>query len=828
MSKVRLYIPSMFHRRVLLLVIVCVSTLIMLSGRLGYMTIVEGAEARAQAEQRLVTTTWLPTTRGRILDRKGRVIAGDRASYNIAIDYRILAGQWVYEGRDGRWYGMEMRSYATRLARRANPGLWETLPEIEQQRVIDLFESALKVRVARMERDIIMISGIDPADYQQRKREILERVGAMKEQHYDRVYTRRVEEYERTGRIPGEQELARFHRMASEPIAEEHAAHTIVPDISDELGFAVLRMIAKQSPIVTEGVEPGVLESLTIPVYPGVKVVDATARLTPYETLPITIDRSGFPPPLRSEEPVTILTQGVGRQLLGRIDDGLYLEDIQRRADAIEQDDALRARSLTSKGTDRGRYFTGDRVGRTGIEQAFEHELRGLRGVRIENLQTGEVEDIDPAYGRDVHLSIDIMLQARVRALLDPSVGLARVQPWHQNEQPQYTPVGTNLDAGVVVLDIATGEVLAMVSTPIPAITESEWNMLGVNTDADRRLYETIHAPWVNKAIAKPYPPGSVAKALILTEAAKRGAYTQGERIHDRGYLLDNQPNKFRSWIYKQYDGAYGGHSDQLGRDLDGIDALMVSSNVFFYTLGRRLGPQGIAKSYQDYHVGRPYELGIGTEWAGSIGRFNGPNDGSDVNLDEATLMGIGQGPITWTPLHAADAMATLARAGVSITPSIVRDGLAPDVRDIGIPSWAVRDALEGLRQVVENRQFGTGRAIAYEQLGPERVAIFNHPGITVWGKTGTATAPPLMFDPDETPEGNGPQEPRIVRMGDHSWYVTLVAPEGESPKYAIAVIAEYAGSGGKVSGPINNEIIRALIEEGYLPRVEPPTRTGA
>jgi cell division protein FtsI/penicillin-binding protein 2 len=132
------------------------------------------------------------------------------------------------------------------------------------------------------------------------------------------------------------------------------------------------------------------------------------------------------------------------------------------------------------------------------------------------------------------------------------------------------------------------------------------------------------------------------------------------------------------------------------------------------------------------------------------------------------------------------------------------------------------------LRQVVENRQFGTGRAIAYEQLGPERVAIFNHPGITVWGKTGTATAPPLMFDPDETPEGNGPAEPRIVRMGDHSWYVTLVAPEGESPKYAIAVIAEYAGSGGKVSGPINNEIIRALIEEGYLPRVDPLTRPGA
>lgn len=824
MSSIRHLIPSMFHRRILLLVLLCIVALLMLSGRLGYMTVVEGAEARALAEQRLVTTTWLPTTRGRILDRKGRVIAGDRASYNIELDYRILQGQWVYIGRDGRRYGIPMRSYATRLARRANPDIWETLPEAEQAKVIDRFERALRARVDRMQRDLIAISGIDPDDYAQRKSEILNRVGAMKQQFSDRAYQRELGKFERTGRIPSESDLERFRRIANQPIAEEQATHTIIPDIPDELGFAVLRMIAKEEPIVSEGVNPALLESLSVPLYPGLTVEDATTRLTPFETMPISIDRTGFPPPLRAPDPITIRAEGVGRQLLGRIDDGLYAEDSQRRVEALERDDELRARSLTSRGTDRGRYFPGDRVGRTGIEKSFEHTLRGLRGVRIENLQTGEVEEIPPDHGRDVQLSIDIMLQARIRALLDPAIGLTRVQEWHQNEQPLYTPVGTELDAGVVVLDIATGEILSMVSTPAPALTESEWKARGVNTDLQRRLYEKIHAPWVNKAIAKPYPPGSVAKALILTEAAKRGVYQQGDRIHDRGYLLDGQPNKFRSWIYKMYDGAYGGHSDQLGRDLDGVDALMVSSNVFFYTLGRQLGPERIALAYQDFHVGRPYELGIGTEWPGSIGQFNGPNDGSDVLLDEATLMGIGQGPISWTPLHAADALATIARAGVSITPSIVRDGYAPDVRDIAIPSWAVREALQGLRQVVENRQFGTGRAITYEQLGPERVPIFNTPGITVWGKTGTATAPPLLFDPDQTTEGNGPEEPRIVRMGDHSWYVTLVAPEGESPKYAIAVIVEYAGSGGKVSGPINNEIIRALVEEGYLPRVDPET----
>ncbi|MFG0246304.1 MAG: penicillin-binding transpeptidase domain-containing protein [Phycisphaerales bacterium JB052] len=818
MPKVRFYIPSMFHRRLLLLGTLCVLALLLLSSRLGYMTIVDGAQARIDAERRLVTETWLPTTRGSIYDRKGRVLAGDRASYDIALHYRVLEGKWVYQDGAGRWRWTEMRTYATRLAQRANPDIWDTLPEDEQTSVIDRFESSLRARVQRMERDLIAMSGMEPSEFQKRKQDILDRVGAMKREIADRAYQRELAQFERTGRVPSEDDLDRFRRIANQPIAEEETTHTIIPDVHDELGFAVLRQIARSEPIISDGIQASVRQALSVPVYPGLSVSDTTARLTPYDTLPISIDRRSFPPPLQSPDPVTINTQGVARILLGRVDDGLYAEDVRRRKDALLYDDQMRARSLTESGRDRGRYMPGDRVGRTGIEHAFEHTLRGLRGVRTENMQTGEVLEVAPEPGQDVHLSIDIMLQARIRALLDPSLGLARVQPWHNNEQPLYTPTGTDLDAGVIVLEVATGEILAMVSTPLPP-DEGDWASLGVTNDMEQRLYNLIHAPWVNKAIAKPYPPGSVAKAFILTEAAKRGLYTPGERIEATGHLLPNQPNKFRSWIYKQHNIT---HYQQLGRHPDGVDALMVSSNVFFFTLGRRLGPERIAEAYRDFHVASPYNLGVGSEWPGSIGPFGGPNDGSDINLDEATLMSIGQGPITWTPLHAADAMATLARAGIAITPSIVRDGRAPEIRDIAIPSWVVNESLEGLHQVVSNEQFGTGRAIRYESLGTEAVPIFNAPGIRVWGKTGTATAPALVFDPDETEEANGPAEPRVVRMGDHSWYVTLVAPEGESPKYAIAVIVEYAGSGGRVSGPINNQIIHALIDEGYLPNNEP------
>lgn len=819
MSKLQVFIPSMFHRRLLLLGTLCMLALLLLSARLGYMTIEQGEAALAEARKLLINETWLPTTRGSIMDRKGRILAGDRASYDIALHYRVLEGKWVYKDNAGRWRWRELRSQATRLAQRANPETWDNLPRSQQTAIIDRFESALRQRIQRMEQDLIAISGMSREEFEGRKQSVLDRVGAIKRDFTERTFRKELAQFERTGRVPSEEDLDRFRRIANQPIREEEAVHTIIPDVPDQLGFAVLRQLARRAPVVSENITPALREAVNEPLYPGLDVIDATDRITPYDTIPISIDRSTLPPPLQSPDPVTITTEGVARILLGRVDDGLYEEDVSRRARAIASDPQLRERSLDETGRDLGKYLPGDRVGRTGIERAFEHTLRGLRGLRVENLQTGDVKDIDPIPGGDVNLSIDIMLQARIRALLDPALGLTRVQPWHENEQPLYTPVGTDLDAGVVVLDVATGEILAMVSTPLPP-DEDDWETLGVNTETEKRLYNLIHSPWVNKAIAKPYPPGSVAKAFILTEAAKRGEYSPGQRIEATGHLLPNQPDKFRSWIFKQNPGVT--HFDQLGRHPDGVDALMVSSNVFFFTLGRRLGPERIAQAYRDYHVGTPYGLGVGTEWPGSIGAFNGPNDGSDINLDEATLMGIGQGPVTWTPLHAADAMATLARSGIAITPSVIRDGSAPEVRDIAIPSWAVKEALDGLHEVVSNRRFGTGRAIRYESLGPEPVPIFNATGIKVWGKTGTATAPALVFDPDKTDDGDGPLEPRVVRAGDHSWFVTLVAPEGESPQYAIAVIVEYAGSGGRVSGPINNQIIHALIDEGYLPDLEP------
>ncbi len=817
MFRLTKYIPSMFHRRVLLLGVLVIGSFLLLTLRLGWMTLGEnGIRARGEAGKRLVRETWLPTVRGTIYDRKGRVLAGDRASYDIAVDYRVLAGKWVYEDRHGSLRGADFDWYANRLARRHNAEVWDMLDASQQREIAASFESALRDRVDAMYRAISEQTGTPIEELLDRRDEIVARVSKIKAGYTRRTRQAELDKHAQRGHVPTEEDLKRVERIASQPIVEEVRAHTLVADVSDEIGFWFIRQGVRKTPLVAsvDG-ESGGGQTL-VSVLPGLSVVDATARIYPYRELQVRISRSSFPPPLQSDVFETLTVVDVGSMILGSVRPGIQAEDVYRRQRALESDDLLRARSTTEKGTDRGQYMYNDRIGRSGIERSYEDHLRGLRGVSVENRQTGEAREIGSTPGLDVHLTLDIMLQARIRAILDPRLGLTRVQPWHHNEEPTM-PIGTALDAGVIVLEVATGDILAMVTTPVPP-SDGDWTRFGVRSEVEKRRYEKIHTPFIHRAIAMPYPPGSVAKAIVLTGAAKYGVYEQGERIEATGYLLPNQPNKYRSWIWKQNPGVT--HAMQLGREPDDVDALMVSSNVFFFTLGRRLGAQGITKTYQDFGVGKRYDLGVGYEWGGSIGRFGGPGDGSDLSLDDATLMGIGQGPVTWTPLHAADAFATLARQGYHIKPKLIRDGRAPTVTDLDLPGWSVRDALEGLRQVVSNVEFGTGRAIKYDEFGAA-VPIFNVPGISLWGKTGTATAPAIVFDPDEVGDENGPIEPMVVRKGDHSWFVTLVGREGGEPEYAIAVVVDYAGSGGRVSGPINNQIIHALVEEGYLPRVD-------
>jgi len=773
----------MFHRRLALLGLSLLIPATAMGLQLGRLTIAEGAALRAEAESRLVRRSWTPTVRGRILDRHGRVLAHDAPSYDIEVSFESISGAWA-ERMSGAY---TRRRYAEE---------WPKLSPGERAALIARYRTVYEAHAERGWAVLAEQAGISVSELESRRARVSGRVSSMFRAVSDARRRQELEAAMARGRELTTQTHAEIERRATRPIQEQRASHALVHRVPDEVGFAFMRLAERQV-ILSELAAEGVPASLiTVPTVPGLTVSGAGDRRYPFETVTVEINRGTLPSPLRGEGFQSITVDGVLNHVLGWVAPTNRDEDVlSRRAAALERDPALRARAQTGDGVDRGWYRSGDVAGRAGVEFATEHELRGLRGLRTVYLENNESSEVAPEPGRDVVLTIDAMLQARVQAIMSPELGLAVKQDWHSSEN-ETIPDGTALAGAAVVLDIDTGEILAMVSTPTYTRAEFRDDPQGV-------LNDEVGRPMTNRAASVPYQPGSIVKPLLFAEAVTRGHARADERIECTGHFLPNRRDVMRCWIYRPRFGL-ATHTDRFGGPLDAAESLMVSCNIFYYTIGQRLGRAGIERAYRALGVGAPLGLGLGLEHPGRIGPGG---NASALEPSDPIFLGIGQGPIDWTPVHAAEAYATLARGGVRMKPRILNDGSFPEVEELRWDPRAVEIAIRGLHMAVHDRR-GTGNHIVfagrYENL-------FNAPGVTLWGKTGTAQASPLVVTDPET------NERRVELAGEHSWFVIVVGPEGGSPRYAIAVVMEYAGSGGRVSGPIANQIVHALRAEGYL-----------
>ncbi len=792
---IRKTIPSMFHRRLVLQWLLLCAVMVALIARLAQITLIEGEQRLANAETRLVRRTWSPTIRGKILDREGRVLAMDRPSYGVSVSFSVLDGSWA-------------ESQGRRLARRVYPDRWLEADEAGRAALAEPFTDQYRGVVARAFDRIAEETRTDPGELRTRIDAVVRRVGRMRLAVAEARRNRLIEQHLAGGRGLTAEDEARLAEAAVTEIAEERQSHVIVPDLPDDAAFAMRRMLSRRVPIRVPNLDSAsgptptgspIEESVYTDLLPGVSLKDATDRVRPFDVIEVGVDRSTLPGPMKREGIETVRVTGVGRHVLGTLRTRLYPEDRLARRAAAATPGIGSERWLTESGEDRGKYIPGDPIGSSGIERAHEHELRGLRGLTTVRLDTGERWSAEPEPGRDIRLTIDAMLQARIRAAMEPSVGLTTVQPWHGDGG---VTLGETLAGAAVVLDIDTGHVLAMVSTPSPQ-GDARWD-----ESPEESRYPAFLDPHVNRAMAVPYPPGSIVKPLMLSEAAARGFYRMDRGIVCTGHLLDDRTDVYRCWIYKRNPGVT--HST-TGEPVRAAESVKYSCNIFYYELGRRIGPTEMVSIYADFGVGTGFDLGVGRAWPGKVGPVAGPGDGSDLGISDSILMAMGQGPVTWTPLHAANAYATLARGGAVVPPTIIDDGRGPSVTgQARMSPAAVEAALEGLFGSV-NERGGTGSTIGFAE---GRENIFNAPGVRVWGKTGTAQAPNLTMDPD----GPGPEAARVVRSGDHAWFGVLVGPEGDAPRYAVSVLIEYGGSGGRVAGPVANQIVHALIAEGYLP----------
>lgn len=783
-------IPSMFHRRLLLLAGVSCVLMALLAAQTARLTTGSEREDRREIlRKHLEKADYTPTSRGRIFDRKQRRLAEDRPGWNVAVSFRVLSGHWAY---------VKAREAAQRDVGRSD---WRDLSAQEQDDLARAYVKPYLLQIESLKVTLAELGRVSPDKVEARQREVVRWVQKMAANATASRRKDRVKVLKKSG----ESADLPWAEVYVE-VAEEFQSHPVLYDVAPDTITWIDRFIAK-----------AIQEQQAHPDRPGeyevwleVTPQRVRQRIYPWESRTFALDRSTFPGPLQNDRPLVTTVDGIGRHILGSLrpinkEDSLW----DRRPFYV------RDTPDTPRRVDLAGYRPNDPIGRFGVESSMESTLRGTRGLRVTHLDTGDTETVAPLRGQDVHLTIDIQLQMRLQALMshDPDIGLMRSQPWHKaghdpTHHPQNPQLGDPLNGAAVVLDIDNGEVLAAVSVPHLTLDRLENHSTELYADHDNR-------PTLFRPTAYRYDPGSTNKPLVLAAAITDGILGPDESLDcSLGLLWPNSPNRFRDWIYRPDQGRH-----QTFGQIDGVQAVAVSSNVFFGQVAQRFGKQmsfnRLAWWFNQYGFGRRLGSGLPQEIAGNL-----PGPDTPVTESDAAYMAIGEGKVAVTPLQVAQAHATLARGGLFIPPTFIQDQSRPAPRQTQHLhlSPAARDrALRGMDASANHAgTSGLDRGTTHSfRLGDRYQRIFTVPGAKVLAKSGTADAAPLRrTHPDGTYDRNG----LIIRTGYHAWVVALVQPEGQPrPTHAIAVVVEYAGSGGRVAGPLVNQIVRALAVEGYL-----------
>jgi penicillin-binding protein 2 len=393
----------------------------------------------------------------------------------------------------------------------------------------------------------------------------------------------------------------------------------------------------------------------------------------------------------------------------------------------------------------------GYRVGKRGIERQFDEQLRGEAGAsRVEVNAYGRViRELghDPGVpGKDIWLTIDREVQQFVSQRLG------------------------NESAACIVTDIATGDIIAMASTP--GYDPNLFNV-GISSDDWRALTGSDHKPLLNKVMDGVYPPGSTFKPVVAAAAVEAGLATPDYRVFCTGALtLGN--HTFHCW-------KKGGHGTL---DLEG--ALKHSCDVFFYETARRLGIDKIQEVALELGLGETTGIELPGERSGFIPTraWKKKRYGVAWQQGDTLSCGIGQGYVTATPLQLAVETSRIA-SGLKVSPRLVHMvGGELAHREAPMPLNLSEEGLarvrEGMNQVT-NVPGGTAYAFR-----------INEPGFEMAGKTGTAQV--RAYSREEHLRGVTKDSALDWKLRDHGLFIAF-APVSQ-PKYACACIVEHGAVG--------------------------------
>ena len=412
-------------------------------------------------------------------------------------------------------------------------------------------------------------------------------------------------------------------------------------------------------------------------------------------------------------------------------------------------------------------YRRGDEIGQAGLEKRWERHLAGRSGgEKVEVDATGRkvrvIDRIKATPGHNVVLTLDMDIQqVAYRALKDK-------------------------EGAIVVLDVDTGAVLALVSTPAfdpnsfaRGMTPGEWHQLADDDET----------PLHNRALQGHFPPGSTFKIVTALAALQEGVISPDQRLFCNGsYQVGNRV--LRDW--KKY-----GHGHVAMHQ-----ALVQSCDVYFYQLAQRLGVDKIAKHARRFGFGAPTGIEIDGESGGLVPdrAWKRRRFGVRWYPGETPLVAIGQGYLGVTPLQMASLAATVANGGTVYRPWFVKQVLSPDgevMEEYGpVRTGTVKLQEENLA-VVRKALFD----VVHGRKGTGKRARSDI--VEIAGKTGTAQVVEMRGEAVKSED-----LPYVVR--DHAWFVAY-AP-ARNAEIAVATLVEHGGHGGATAAPITREIIEAYF----------------
>jgi penicillin-binding protein 2 len=410
-------------------------------------------------------------------------------------------------------------------------------------------------------------------------------------------------------------------------------------------------------------------------------------------------------------------------------------------------------------------YRQGDTVGKSGLEQVYDREIRGTDGGRqVEVDVNGRAVQVlgkkEPLPGNSLVLTIDQRIQKAAEQAMDEHLKYLQTKLGNVNAK----------GASAVVMNPKTGEILAMVSRP--AFNPNLFSG-GISSKDWKAINDNPFHPMDNKAISGEYPPGSTFKIVTGTAALELGKVTPEEKILDTG----------KHWLIPK--------GNAMGEALGWIsfkDALSKSDNVYFYEMGNRLGIDNLEKYARMFGLGDYTGINLPGESDGLVAnrRYKEKVYGEDWYLSETFDAAIGQGFQLTTPLQMAMVMGEVANGGHRYRPYLV----SKIVSASGETVKAFGPEETGSIQI-SGRTLSLIREALHEVALPGGTAAYIFDGfpVSIAGKTGTA----------ENSHGD-----------DHGLFVAY-APF-EDPRIVIAVVVEQGGFGSDAAAPIARKILEAAF----------------